>query len=302
MTAPQGLGIFIWQLAACESSLPYDPTNPNGPNGLNGPKIQSIISKCKRCNISWLALHMDDITTALVSVLHAAGLYVATWKYCVPNAPGAVNGTGASETDSFIRHAMLCRESGCDAILPDCEIEWETLPAPGSGRVPGDRRAEAATFANQLRAALKSCTNGDCPIGNCGAWQWPDRHPLYPDHAFGTVFDFGAPERYWTMFSPSEPAVAALDESEKEWAEPVNANAYHSIIPIGSAFDGAAQGGQPLRPQDVTEFLDRVDRGQGTTTPGTCALWSWQHVPPAIWALLEARAVARVSTIPPPAT
>lgn len=293
MTTPTGLGIFVWQLAACEPSLPYDPTNPNGPNGPNGPKIQAIISKCKRCNISWLALHMDDVTTALVKTLHDAGLYVACWKYCVPDTPGT---EGNIETSNFIHHANLCWASGCDAILPDCEIEWETLPAPGGGRVPGDRRAEAASFANRLRTAL----GPDVFIGNCGAWQWPDRHPDYPDHAFGSFWDAGMPERYWTMFSSSEPATAALNESETEWADPLNGGAYKALIPIGSAFDGSAQGGQPLRPADVTEFLNRVERRQGTSV--TCALWSFQHIPPAIWALLESRAAARVSTIPPPAT
>jgi hypothetical protein len=278
------LGVFVWQWAACESCLSGDA------------KTQAIISKCKRCNISWLALHMEDVTTALVKILHDAGLYVACWKYCVP---------GTNETADFIHHAVLCRESGCDAVLPDCEIEWETLPAPGGGRVPGDRRAEAATFANQLRSGLKSCTNGDCPIGNCGAWQWPSRHPGYPDKEFGAVFDFASPERYWTMFSPSEPAASALDESEKEWSSIVGAGVaggYPGLIPIGSAFDGSAQGGQPLRPADITEFLNRVERGQGTSVPGTCALWSFQHIPPAIWALLESRAAARVSTVPPPVT
>ena len=61
----------------------------------------------------------------------------------------------------------------------------------------------------------------------------------------------------------------------------MNAGAYKTLIPIGSAFDGSAQGGQPLRPADVTGFLDRQE---------TCALWSWQHAPNALWALLEQRA------------
>jgi hypothetical protein len=256
MNAPSGLGIFIWQWSQCE-----------------GGNIDAIISKAKRCNITWLAIHMDAVATARVNALHAAGLYVAAWKYCVPG-------------DDFVTHAVLCRQSGCDAIFPDCEIEWETHKLPDGSVVPSDRRTEAATFAKALRDALPNTF-----IGNCGAWQWPDRHPIYPDHAFGSFWDAGMPERYWTMFSPTEPASAALDESEKEWDDKMNVGAYKMLIPIGSAFDGSAQGGQPLRPSDVSDFLDRQQ---------TCALWSWQHVPPIIWALLEQRAQANVPTVPPP--
>jgi hypothetical protein len=257
---PVGLGIFCWQWSQCE-----------------GGDINAIIAKAKRCGVTWLAVHMDDITTVRVTQLHAAGLYVAAWKYCVP---------GVSETADFIRHAVLCRDSGCDAILPDCEIEWETRKTPDGSVVPSDRRPEAKVFAQQLRTAL----GDDYPIGNCGAWQWCDRHPIYPDHAFGASWSFGSPERYWTMFSSTEPASAALDESEKEWADTMNAGAYKTLIPIGSAFDGSAQGGQPLRPSDVAGFLDRQE---------TCALWSWQHVPSTIWALLEQRAQGAASTQPP---
>jgi hypothetical protein len=256
MNAPSGLGIFIWQWAACE-----------------GGDINAIIAKAKRCGISWLAIHMTKDCLQNVEALKVAGFYVAGWSYCVP---------GVSETATWIANAVACRRPGpdqLDAILPDCEIEWESRKTPDGSVVPSDRRPEAKLFADQLRAAL----GDDCFIGNCGAWQWPDRHPIYPDHAFGSFWDAGMPERYWTMFSTTEPAKAALDESEKEWADTMNVGAYKALIPIGSAFDGSAQGGQPLRPADVTGFLDRQE---------TCALWSWQHLPTTIWALLEQRAQA----------
>lgn len=255
---PSGLGIFIWQWSQCEQG-----------------DINVIISKAKRCGVTWVAIHFDDALPARVQYFHAAGLYVAAWDYCVPG------------DQSYIPTAKNVLLSGVNAILPDCEIEWETRKSPYGSVVPSDRRPEAKIFAQQLRQAL----GNDCWIGNCGAWQWPDRHPIYPDHAFGEYWDAGLPERYWTMFSATEFPATALNESEKEWADAMNAGAYKTIIPIGSAFDGTAQGGQPLRQSDVMEFLSRQE---------TCALWSWQHIPPTIWALLEARAAAHVSTLPPP--
>lgn len=259
MGAPTGLGIFIWQWSQCE-----------------GGNVDAIIAKAKRCGITWVAIHMTKDCFDHLDELKAAGLYVAGWSYCVP---------GQQETSAWIANAVACREAGVDAILPDCEIEWETRKDADGNVHTGDRRPEAKLFADQLRAAL----GDDCFIGNCGAWQWPDRHPIYPDHAFGSFWDAGLPERYWTMFSSTEPAAKALDESEKEWSDPMNTGAYKTIIPIGSAFDGSAQGGQPLRPSDVAGFLDRQK---------TCALWSWQHVPAIIWALLEQRAQAVSSTGP----
>jgi hypothetical protein len=244
--------MFIWQWSQCEKG-----------------DVDAIIAKAKRCGISWVAVHMTADCLPHVAALRAAGLYVAAWSYCVP---------GQLETAAWIANAVACRINfKVDAILPDCEIEWETRKDADGNVHPSDRRPEAKVFADRLRAAL----GDDCFIGNCGAWQWPSRHGVYPDHAFGAFWDAGMPERYWTMFSSTEPASAALDESEKEWADKMNAGAYKTLIPIGSAFDGSGNGGQPLRPSDVSDFLDRQE---------TCALWSWQHVPPIIWALLEQRA------------
>lgn len=256
-TPPTGLGMFIWEWNQCE-----------------GGDIDAIIAKAKRCGISWVAVSFSDVLPNRVIALHSAGLYVAAWSYCVP---------GVTETHAWIMHACGCRSLNVDAILPDCEIEWETCKDADGNVHPSDRRPEAKIFAQQLREALDnvSGTGEPCFIGNCGAWQWPDRHPIYPDHAFGSFWDAGMPERYWTMFSSTEPAAVALKESSLEWGNKMNAGAYKTLIPIGSAFDGSAQGGQPLRADDVANFLDLQE---------TCALWSWQHVPSIIWALLEQRA------------
>jgi len=256
-TAPTGMGFFLWEWSQCDSG-----------------NLSTILSKCRRCNIQWVALHFPDVTAQRVQAFHSAGIYVAAWWYCVP---------GESETQSFIRSAQSMKLLGVDAILPDCEIEWESRNG-----LPADRRPEAAVFAQQLRAAL----GDDMWIGNCGAWQWPDKHPVYPDHAFGGQWNAGLPERYWTMFDKSHSPSSVLDESEREWADAMNKGAYQELIPIGSAFDGSTQGGQPCNISDVAAFLDRQQ---------TCALWSWQHMSPALWAMLEQRALATVSTFPPPA-
>jgi hypothetical protein len=255
-TPPSGLGIFLWIWKDCD-----------------GGDLPTILGRCAACNISWVALHFPDVTADRVQAFHDAGIYVAAWWYCVP---------GSAETETFITSAVNMRKLGVDAILPDCEIEWESRNG-----APADRRPEALIFAQKLRNAL----GPDCFIGNCGAWQWPDAHGLYPDHAFGNYWSAGLPERYWTMFSPSHSPKSVLDESDRQWADKENVNAYKSLIPIGSAFDGVAQGGQALRPEDVAAFLDRQE---------TCALWSWQHVPSAVWALLERRAASTASTEPPP--
>jgi hypothetical protein len=257
--APAGLGIFLWEWPQCD-----------------GGDLQAILARCAKCNIAWVAVHFPDVTAARVQAFHDAGIYVAAWWYCVP---------GNAETSTFIASAVNIQKLGVDAILPDCEIEWETRNG-----APADRRPEAIVFAQELRNTL----GPDIFIGNCGAWQLPDSHPEYPDHAFGNSWSAGLPERYWTMFPPNYTPSSILDKSDEQWADKENAGAYKMLIPIGSAFDGSAQGGQPLRPSDVSDFLDRQV---------TCALWSWQHVPPIVWALLEQRAQIvspTASTEPPP--
>ena len=240
---------------------------------------EQIILKCGQSGISWLAIHMDSVTTELVKTFHDAGLYVGAWKYCVPG-------------DDFIDHAILCARSGCDAILPDCEIEWEAVKNSEGLLVPTDRRAEAAAFAKSLRDALSDPSTGTPTvfIGNCGAWQFPDSHPFYPDHSFGAEWDAGLVERYWTMLNA--PAAQSLQKSESQWGNALNAGAYKRIIPIGSAFDGRGQGGSNVTAEDVEMFLNRQE---------TCALWSWQHLPAEVWAMLARRAAAQVSTLPPSA-
>lgn len=254
--APLGLGFFIWEWSECD-----------------GGNLGTILSKCQRCNITWVAVHVPDVTAERVKAFHDAGIYVAAWMYCVPGDP------------TYIPRVAKVAALGVDAVLPDCEIEWEER----NGQ-PADRRPEALLFAQELRKTL----GPDIWIGNCGAWQWPDKHPAYPDHAFGTYWDAGLPERYWTMFPASEATPQeALDESDRQWADRENVNAYRTLIPIGSVFDGRDQGGQALAVSDVSAFLDRQP---------TCALWSYQHCPPTVWAMLESRALAHGTTDPPPPT
>jgi len=213
-----------------------------------------IIAKAKEHGVKWLIVHNAQGPYALIK---SAGLQAAYSGYLYPTA-----------TDKYIQQAKKAVDAGADIVLFDAETEWEQ---------GGYKGLQASTFETTLRQTL-----GDSVwIGNAGAWQWPEKHPVYPDTAFARGIDGALPERYWTEFDYKTPYSAAIGESEKEWERYKDVHGYKSVIPIGSAYgtNTSPPGGhQDLREEDLRDFLTRFP---------TCALWSWLHIPPFGWDVIR---------------
>ena len=257
MTAPSGLGVFVWELPLCEGGDP-----------------QRMADKARGAGVTWIAVKAGDhslngqLNPVRVKAWQDNGLYVAAWFYSVP---------GALQTAQNVDMAKALYDMGCQAVLVDAEEWWER---------GGDRRSEAADFANRLRTVA-----GDRFLADCGAWQWPSFHPRFPDAEFGSAFDARMPELYWTEFSAHTNCQEALDESDREWGKlpPV---AKKCVMPIGSAFDGK----QPCTLDDLRYFLDRYQLRKYNPV-SALSLWSWQHMNAIAsadkwdpWAMLAMRA------------
>jgi len=231
------------------------------PSQCEGGNWTTIVQKAQASGLTWLALH-NFYSQAVIAQLKEAGFYVAYSFYCTPNG-----GNGP------IQGAAAARSYGVDAVLFDAETPWEVLP---NGQ-PGWRGPEATAFVTALRAAV----GPDCFLADDGAWQLPRSHPAYPDKEFAAVADAAMPEVYWTEFPPTTTYAQAIANSESQWQTYPDVQGYKSVIRIGSAYgtNGAVPGGhQPLNAQDLKDFLTRYR---------TCALWSWMHVPPFGWEVLQ---------------
>jgi len=262
MSAPKGLGLWIWILRHCNDGEPGE-----------------IVDRCKRSGVSWVTIKSGDsdangqVTRGLVEALRAGGLGVYTWNYSIP-------GTCDRQIAQIDR---LYTDVGVDGHFLDAEIEWEQH---------GDRRAEARDFMRRLRGVIGS----DRWLAHA-PWWLPTAHPTYPWAEFGEATDAQCPQVYWTMLPPEQSGRWMIDYSEVGWERLAKGTpgAVSLRSPIGSVFHGdhrnGVKNGQIVRPEDVEFFLARCET-HAREVP-FWSLYSYDACPPEIWAHLESRVPAR---------
>lgn len=259
--ALSGLGIWIWELSRCE-----------------GGSLGRILARCDRAGVAWVAVKCGEktsngqVTRALVDGLRAGGIECAAWWYSHPSSVGA-------ELAYLTDHVQRI---GVRHLILDAEEPWEREPT--DWKISRDWRRQAAAFAQDLRAAVgPDVFLADAP------WARPQSHGSpFPYIEFGAVMDARMPQFYWQLAAP-EPAPHFLTAADRQWAQ---LEPFERVWPAGSPVDFTGAHHAPV--SEIAAFLDRY-----AARPAV-SLWSWQHLSPAEWALLEQRARARRADPAPP--
>lgn len=251
MNTLTGLGIWIWELGKCE-----------------GGSVAAIVAKAKKAGVSWLAVKCGEessdgqVTRALVEGLVAGGIRPVVWWYCRPE-----------KFASQIAMLVALKALGVTAFLMDAEAEWD---------VP-DQKAEASTFAKELRAAL-----GDDVFLADAPWARPLSHGgFFPYAEFGAVMNARMPQAYWELAEVAgEPFASFMPAVDAQWAKVAPGE---TICPAFSTLNKDGSKHAPVA--ELAQALDRyADRA-------AVSIWSWQHLNAAEWALLDARATTPIADV-----
>jgi hypothetical protein len=228
-----------------------------------GGSVPAILAKANRAGVTGIILKCgedgptpEQVTPALVAACAAADVGLAVWWYCRPRA-----------FDAQLAMLRVVQAMGMTCFVMDAEVEWD---AP-------DQRAVARGFATRLRAALgPSAFLADAP------WARPVKHRApFPYAEFGSVMDARMPQFYWEIAAP-EPQTTFLADADLEWAQTApGAVVCPALSPVN--YDGTKHA-------PVAELAAALDR---YASRPALSIWSWQHLTPAEWTLLEARAAAQ---------
>jgi hypothetical protein len=273
---PVGRGFYIWVLARCE-----------------GGDVNAIIDRCQRCGVSWLAIKIgnagsswiptfrkkNQLTTADVEALHAAGLKVFGWSYDLPGSYRTKDGRIESDPGILDRQAKAYSTAiaiGCDGVITDSEVEWNRAVSPDT---------EAASFG---KAILERCPNiviGDAP------WPYTGYHPTFPFTKFGEFVSFRCPQVYWMEISGG---VQKVCETYAKYWDEYESNPQHPKrphLPSGSIYDKSSHGvtAKLVTVEDIA-FFERFVRGRGC--PGVLH-WEYSQVPKRIWEAFESGQIPR---------
>lgn len=257
---PRGRGMYVWNLAHCESG-----------------SIPAIIDRCRKCGITWLAIKAGDhgvpwsqFTPDLVQQLHAAGLKVFGWSYDLP---------GHAEAQAAVVHRVkLC---GADGFVSDSEIEWDHAEHPDS---------EAYQYGRALGDAAPGFTVFDAP------WPGIHGHQAFPFSAFGAFVAARCPQVYWIERSGSVESVLAAYAADWDVYEAKPGHPKHPHYPSGSLYHKRDPESHVIvrrcAPGDVAAFEAAA---QMRGCPGVLH-WEWSQVPPDVWAAFESGEIPRWET------
>lgn len=218
MSLPKGLGMYIWQVAACEGGNP----DAIAANAVIAGLGHLLIKVCD-AHYAWnYDKYNNDLVKPLIPVLKAAGIEPWGWGYVYGNNPPA-------EADVAIRRV---KELGLAGFVVNAEKEF---------RDRANNKAAATAYMTHLRAGL-----GDSfPIG-LSSYRYPSYHPRFPWREFLTSVDINMPQVYWMQASnPGWQLKRCLDEFKA-------INPWRPMVPTGSAF--SEHGWTATGPQ-ITEFL-----------------------------------------------
>lgn len=259
MTAPLGLGFWLWQMANAE----------RGDYG-------AILDKCQKCGISWLAIKAGEGSArpyaqwsnfVLNGWLHkflGAGISIFPWWYSRP-------GTWTQE----VQLAQRLIGDGSSGLIVDAEAEWQ------------GNQTEAGGFATALRNTL-----GPSVYIAHAPFDYPKFHQNFPYAQFDGAFNAVHPQMYWTEHGVDVGTV--MTQVDAEWKALLAAeNLTINFCPIGVTYGKSpAQPRVPgtFRADDLAKFLDHYQSINSPTLMPAVSLYSWDAADPSAWDLLEERA------------
>jgi hypothetical protein len=245
LALPVGKSMFI-----------YEPERTEGGN------VEGIVSRARavgledlwvRTGSSWDGFNGAGFVKALLPAAHKAGLRVYGWDF--PKLAD-VNGDVARAVAAIRLRAN--DGTGLDGFAADIETPSEGTQLTATG---------TAAYGDLLRRAV-----GDAyPLIAIVPRPSPERAG-YPYAQVVARFNVIAPMVYWLNRDPASDVAGALRDL-KGFGKPV--------VPIGQAYDGAAEGGRRgvPPPAELQAFMDVAARNGAAGV----SFWVWQTANAAVW-------------------
>jgi len=247
MNVPQGKGVWIQRIAACEGG---DPT--------------AIVARAVAAGLGHVIVRIGegsapanqradgaDLAAELIERLTEAGLAAWGWHHLFGDPP---NARQAHEHDYHLREAeyavaraQALRAHGMVGLILEARVEYE--------------RSDGA--AHKAELTMRRLRDGlpHLPLG-VSSWKSPLEHPNFPWYEFRRLADFDLPHIFWV----GQPAEAARQLATSQ-------NAYAALAPrrafcaVGSAL------WQP-QPGELVEFLAQA---RNSKLPGA-SIWRWDEL------------------------
>jgi hypothetical protein len=255
---PVGKGMWIWQ-----------------PEKAEGGNAQAVVAKAQRFGINYLyvrtgsskaGFQAGDFLNAVLPAAHKAGIRVYGWDFPYLDDIGA-------DVARAAQAARYRTPSGdrIDGFAAD--IEFRSMGVNLSPDTTG--------FYGY---ALRDAVGAGFPLIAVVPRPSP-RITNYPYESVVKMFDAIAPMIYWLNNDP----VTAVQQT---WAR--LAPLGKPLIPVGQAYDGAADGGPPGVPNRGTihRFMGAVADMGGTSV----SFWSWQHATDEVWQAVGDAALYQLPT------
>jgi hypothetical protein len=257
---PVGKGMWIWQ-----------------PEKAEGGNAQAIVAKSQRFGINYLyvktgtskaGFNAQGFLNALLPAAHKAGIKVFGWDFPYLDD---INADVARASQAA--HYVTPTGDRIDGFAAD--IEFRSMGVNLSSDTTG-------FYGYALRDAVGSGFPLVAVV--------PRPSPLittYPYDSVVKMFDAIAPMVYWLNNSPTT-AVRQTFAGLAKYGKP--------IIPVGQAYDGAADGGPPGVPNrgSIHEFMGAVADMGGTSV----SFWSWQHATDEVWQAVSDAALYQLPVAP----
>ncbi|HVT78705.1 MAG TPA: peptidoglycan-binding domain-containing protein [Acidimicrobiales bacterium] len=253
---PVGKGMWIWQ-----------------PQFAEGGNAQAIVAKAQRYGINYLyvktgtskeGFNAAPFLDALLPRAHGVGIKVFGWDFPYLDDIGA-DVARASQA----AHYTTPSGDRIDGFAADIEFRSMGVNlSPDTTGFYGYALRDAVGFGFPLIAVVPRPS---------------PRITSYPYESVVKMFDAIAPMIYWLN---NDPALAV----QQTWAG--LARYGKPIIPVGQAYDGAADGGPPGIPNRGTihRFMGAVADMGGTSV----SFWSWEHASDEIWQAVSDAALFQV--------
>jgi hypothetical protein len=242
---PVGKGMWIWQ-----------------PEKAEGGNAQAIVAKAQRFGLNYIYVRTGSskagfqnagFLDALLPAAHAAGLRIYGWDF------------------------PYLDDIGADVARASQAAHYKT---PSGDRIDGfaadvEFRSMGVNLSNDTTGfygyALRDAVGPGFPLVAVVPRPSP-RITNYPYESMTKMFDAIAPMIYWLN---NDPALAV----QQTWAR--LAPLGKPLIPVGQAYDGAADGGPPGVPNrgSIHRFMGAVADMGGTSV----SFWSWQHATDEVW-------------------
>jgi hypothetical protein len=233
------------------------------PEQVEGGDVNAIVARAQATGLTHLyvrtgssadGFYAGPFLDALLPVAHGGGLKIIGWDFPYFSDVGA----DISRAVAAIGYTTPTGDR-LDGFSADVETRFEGVSLSAEN---------AAWYGAGLRTAVGPSYPLIATVPRPSAARQAD----YPYAEATASFDAIAPMVYWIDTPPDEDAAQAVDFLAV-FGKPV--------LPIGQAYDGGLEGGQPGTPTgaEITAFIN-TSAAHGAKG---VSFWSWQHASAEMW-------------------